>query len=177
MKYINCHLRNSKLVALACGLLILMACKKEKVVQDSTMSFKVNGVEFNFTSKTDLTFRFGGMIIQTSGQEVPTPYLYIYSPKLDIIVQDTTAIKPGVYEGIEMYSSGFTREVSLTYKASSDSVYYSPFSAQQRVSFTEIQRIDREGLKGKFSGVVIHPNGYTLEISDGEFYIYTYGSP
>ncbi len=157
-------------------ILLAYSCKKDETeeVPLSTFSYELDGVPVTLSSKTELTFSFGGMIIQTVGEETPSKILYIKSPLLDITVKDhEDVIQPGIYSGKTYYNSGYTKEVSFSYQHSSDTLYQSSFT--NPITSVTITKISRSGVFGTFSGEVLKPGSFdTVQITNGSFAIYTY---
>jgi hypothetical protein len=164
------------LILLVVVIFQLIACKKDREVAESYIYYEVNGIPYSKTSKTELTFQFGGMYIQTTGEEKPTPILYVNSPVLNITVQDySEPIQPGTYSGKTWYSNGWTKEVRLSYKHTNNEIYQQNYN--NPVALVHITSISREGATGTFNGKVELNTSEgldTLRITNGEFSIYTY---
>jgi hypothetical protein len=176
---INLQKKSAILNLIFIGLsLFLFSCKKEnkKEVTESYVTYEVNGKKYNYKSKTDLTFKFSGLYIQTPGKEKPTPHLHLKTPNLLIKVDNyKTPIEPGLYEGKTYNNEGWTREVFMSYMHTNDTTYQSAY--HNPITETTINSISRSGVSGTFSGRVerITLVGLeTLKITNGVFSIYTY---
>jgi hypothetical protein len=155
--------------------IILFSCKKkeEKVITESFIYYELNGVPHTQKSKTDLTFTFAGKI-QTTGEEKPSNVLNLDAPKLRMIVRDHEAvIQYGTYSGKTYYSSGYTKEVFMTYMHNNDTLYQSSYT--NPITEVQINNISRDGVVGTFSCELIEPSYKdTLKITNGRFSIHTY---
>lgn len=156
-------------------ILLFLSCKKEEIVEvpASYLYYELDGQPYSITSKTDLTFYFGGTI-QTVGEEQPTSNLYLKSPKLNITVRDHEAvIQPGTYSGKTYYPSGYTKEVIFDLIHTDNIGYQSDYV--NPVTSVTIFNISRNGVKGTFNGHVVNNAMMdTVYITNGEFAIYNY---
>jgi hypothetical protein len=155
-------------------IILVSSCKKEKEVEitESEINYEINGAPFQFKSKTDITFSFIG-IIQTTGQEKPTNWLFLNTPNMLIRVKDftkTTPINTGIYSGITYDSNGNIRGVELWYSNGIKNYESSFINPDTEVKITSISR---NGVKGTFRGTVIS-NQDTLKFENGTFSIYSY---
>ena len=140
---------------------------------ESEISYELNGVPVHLKSKTQINFSFVGSI-QTTGEEKPTNWLFIYTPQLLIKVKEFTSVTPvrqGVYSGKTFDGDGNVKGVELSYSDLSNKFYESSYVDPNTEVI--IQDISRSGVSGPFRGRVIN-NSDTLKFENGKFSIYTY---
>ncbi|MES2799758.1 MAG: hypothetical protein V4638_07055 [Bacteroidota bacterium] len=153
----------------------VLGCKKNKTTEviESQISYEINGVPVQLTSKTDLTFTFSGAI-QTTGEEIPTNILFLKTPQMLLKVRDFTNSNPitiGIYAGKTYDGFGNVKGVEFSYTDNVSTFYESSF--QNPVTEVNIQSISRDGVKGTFRAWAIH-NQDTLKFENGSFSIHTY---
>lgn len=171
---IRCQFPLLNLLIVGSGFIaIFTSCKKDKnEVETSVISYTLEGTPQSESSKTAITFTFGGAI-QTTGEEQPTDHLYLKSTKLNLTVHDHgSVIQTGTYTGKTYLPSGYTKEVIFNLTDQNGVGYTSSYTdPNTTITFTQV---NRKGVKGTFSGDVISQTNDTLHITNGSFQIYTY---
>jgi len=154
---------------------VVSSCKKDNEVEitESEVKYEINGVPFQLKSKTETTFAFVG-IVQTTGKEKSTNWLFLRTPQILIKVKDFTNLTPittGIYSGKTYDSDGNIKGVELSYKNDANEFYESSYLNPN--TEVKITTIGRSGVRGTFRGWVIN-NQDTLKFENGTFSIYTY---
>jgi len=150
----------------------ISSCIKNKEVEilTSEIYFEINGVPYQFQSKTAITFSFVGGI-QTLGEEIPTRFLHLKTPNLEIQIKDFTPVNAGNYAGKIVDNEGNIKGVNLWYFNEIEN-YESTFSNPD--TEVTITSINRKGVQGTFRGTVLNVGGQdTLKLENGSFSIYS----